>query len=365
VTATSCGCAFYDGATWREEGEDGVSRAPAEPEPGWDFFQLRGFQGPSLQLRRAAAIRLVRVYSHWPSSDPLATALHPAGVKELQLELPAPVRELPSLIVAVCPSELALRGDRADRSQPRVSSRKFTAAAAAVAAAESEAEAAELEARAGALFGLRKTCASPSSSAPTRSTASNTPRLEGLDAAGVLTRLYEEEVLAAFRAGTGPGQEELEEVTGVREKNDEIASVKRELELERAAREVAEAASGQAAAEIARLQEQCGALQQKLRASERSRMAAEMQIRQLSADLDKAAYAAPQKAAPKSLDEVVSGLVALEARDLRGVESAEKALLKRKLLLRWHPDKNSAGNGGASELAKRITQELQAHPEWN
>ncbi|CAJ1360593.1 unnamed protein product, partial [Effrenium voratum] len=137
---------------------------------------------------------------------------------ELQLELPAPVRELPSLIVAVCPSELALRGDRADRSQPRVSSGKFTAAAAAVAAAESEAEAAELEARAGALFGLRKTCASPSSSAPTRSTASNTPRLEGLDAAGVLTRLYEEEVLAAFRAGTGPGQEELEEVTGVREK---------------------------------------------------------------------------------------------------------------------------------------------------
>ena len=27
--------------------------------------------------------------------------------------------------------------------------------------------------------------------------------------------------------------------------------------------------------------------------------------------------------------------------------------------------RNSAGNGGASELAKRITQELQAHPEWN
>ena len=185
----------------------------------------------------------------------------------------------------------------------------------------------------------------------------STPR--GLTAGEILAQLYEEEVLSALAAGESCGDEGLDSLSGIRQKNAEIDALKRELEKEREARRAAEATAKQAVGTANELQQECSLLQQQLRSAERRTMALEMQGRQLSTDLQRAAC----QTVAKSLDEVVSELVALELRQLHGLTAGERAGAKRKLLLRWHPDKNS-GNGGGNDLAKRVLQELQSHPAW-
>ena len=192
---------------------------------------------------------------------------------------------------------------------------------------------------------------------PCRSTAS-TPR--GLTAGAILAQLYEEEVLASLSAGESSGDAGLDSLTGIRQKNAEIDSLKKELEKERVARQAAEATAKQSICTASDLQKECSLLQQQLRNAERRTMALEMQGRQLSTDLQRAAC----RAVPaKTMDDVVSELVALELQQLKSLTAGERAGAKRRLLLRWHPDKNS-GNGAGNDLAKRVLQELQSHPAW-
>eukprot|EP00435_Cladocopium_sp_Y103_P067606 s1130_g30.t1 len=352
-------CSFsFNGTSWLEVGDEGLRLAPVEHEPGWDFFELWGSFASSISIRRSFPIRLVRVYSQWPSSDVLATALHPAGLQELQLELPEASRHLTKWIVAVCPSTLALRGERM-ASSPRIP--PLTAAAAAVQAAQGELEASDLERRAGQLSGYLRRHKSTSPSSDDSTTASASQRSPRHGAVEILTQLYEEEVLSALRSGK-PSDQCLEEVTGVRARDDEIAMLKKELEQERLARAAAEASWHQECNATVQLREQCGKLQQQLRNAERDRMTSEMQVRQLSADLQHARAVALDE--PATLEDVISSVVSLEVKQLQTLNPEERQLAKRRLLLRWHPDKN-AGTGAGNDLAKRVMQGLQVHPEWN
>eukprot|EP00439_Symbiodinium_sp_Y106_P060168 s701_g8.t2 len=381
MVADAIRCAFsYDGVDWLEGGEG--SAGPLAHEPGWDFFVVPVAKGtPSfIRVRRSLPIRLVRVYAEWPSSkNALATVLHPGGIKEAEVELPEAARKLPRLLVAVCPPAMAVQScSESEAGVPRSTGSGVTSAisAAAVAAAEAEAQAAELEQRAERAARSRRPyylsnylrkngSTSPASSDSTCSSAyriaarsgTSTPR--GLTAGEILAQLYEEEVLSALAAGESCGDEGLDSLSGIRQKNAEIDALKRELEKEREARRAAEATAKQAVGTANELQQECSLLQQQLRSAERRTMALEMQGRQLSTDLQRAAC----QTVAKSLDEVVSELVALELRQLHGLTAGERAGAKRKLLLRWHPDKNS-GNGGGNDLAKRVLQELQSHPAW-
>ena len=188
-----------------------------------------------------------------------------------------------------------------------------------------------------------------------------------MGAVAILTQLYEEQVLTALRAGENSGDDALDEAIGIRARMQEIAALKEDLALERAAKDVAQASARQASLELAELREQCSELQRLLRTAERDKIASEMQLRQLSADLQHAktfAWSDDGERKPRNLEEVVSSVVALEIKELQGASSPEeRAVAKRKLLLRWHPDKNS-GNGAANDLAKRIMQELQIHADW-
>ena len=192
--------------------------------------------------------------------------------------------------------------------------------------------------------------------------SSSTPR--GLTTSAILCQLYEEEVLTAFAAGESCGDEGLDSLSGSRQKNAEIDRLRKELEKERLARQAAEANAEQAVDRARALHQECSLLQQRLRSAERRTMALEMQGRQLSTDLQRAELAACTNWAPaKSLEDVVSQLVTLEIRQLQNLTADERASVKRRLLLRWHPDKN-AGTGGGNDLAKRVLQEMQAHPSW-
>ena len=131
-------CRFsYNGTAWLEVGDEGLSFASVEHEPGWDFFELSAPPTPPamIHLRRSFPMRLVRIYSHWPSGEVLATALHPAGAAAVQLSLPETFRRLGRWIVAVCPSGLACRPPQG------------SAAAQAILAAQAEVEAKDLEKR--------------------------------------------------------------------------------------------------------------------------------------------------------------------------------------------------------------------------
>ncbi|CAE7702409.1 unnamed protein product [Symbiodinium pilosum] len=390
--STSPECSFsYDGLDWLEGGDEGPT-GPLAHEPGWDFFvvPIKTSKGPTfIRVRRSLPIRLVRVYGEWPSSDSaLATVLHPGGVKEAEVSLPKSAAKLQRLLVAVCPPAMAASCQGAqDETETigvprlgRLSGNAYSAiGAAAVAAAEAEAQAAELEKRAAeacrrpylSSYLRRQGSISPSSSdlstcssaqhVATRS-SSSTPR--GLTTSAILCQLYEEEVLTAFAAGESCGDEGLDSLSGSRQKNAEIDRLRKELEKERLARQAAEANAEQAVDRARALHQECSLLQQRLRSAERRTMALEMQGRQLSTDLQRAELAACTNWAPaKSLEDVVSQLVTLEIRQLQNLTADERASVKRRLLLRWHPDKN-AGTGGGNDLAKRVLQEMQAHPSW-
>jgi len=386
-------CAFsLDGATWLEGGQDYTG--PLAHEPGWDFFVVSlGAKGAPAAIRvsRSFPIRLVRVYGEWPSSDSaLATVLHPSGVKEAEVALPEAAMKLPKLLVAVCPPASAaphspppkrVLGSGLPADRPSVNDiTRFGSASAAVAAAEAEAQAAELEHHAIASCGrprllayLRRqgsnspapsdlsTCSS-ARRAGTRSNTSGTPR--DVTAGGILAQLYDEAVLTAFQAGEACGDEGLDALSGIRSKAAEIEALRKELDRERLARQVAEVTAEQAEGASALLREECSRLQHKLRSAERQTMALEMQGRQLNSDLERARVAGFTGVPVRTLDECVSGLVSLELAQLNGRTAEERAAVKRKLLLKWHPDKNS-GNGGGNELAKQIMQALQSHPSWS
>lgn len=360
---------------------------PLAHEPGWDFYEVacrpQRCAGPTkVHVRRAAPIRLVRIYGHWPSNEPLATALHPGGVKAAEVELPASVRKLSRILVAVCPPVAAIEGHvaapNADFDLPRWSApATLNAAVAAAAAAEAEAEAADAELRATSFLRRPRSlklghrlsssgAASPAysdvvstSSGSTMqsgySCSASTPR-EAV-ASTLVSQRFREEMQAAvncWEAGDSQSDTDLKV---------EVEALRRELLEERAARSLAEEEAASAALDASRLRHECSDLLQRLRIAERATIASKMQVRQLLSSQSELDQAALRRLGPKNFEEVVSALVNVEMRQLNLCAAEDRAAAKRKLLLRWHPDKNS-GSGGCSDLAKRMVQEMQSHPEW-
>jgi len=175
-------------------------------------------------------------------------------------------------------------------------------------------------------------------------------------------------------APTPPFEERSEAVASLRAEASELAA---ELEEQRRCRRLAEAEALRAAAEAAKLREEQGDLLRKLRCAERATMASDMQVRGLTSELAEARKAQRRNSegspkfgesswAPKSIEDVVSALVTLELRQLRTCPTQDRSAAKRKLLLRWHPDKNGVGamHGGCADLATRIVQEMQSRAEW-
>lgn len=121
--------------------------------------------------------------------------------------------------------------------------------------------------------------------------------------------------------------------------------------------------------EVSKLRKEADELRRLLRGAERSAMTSEMEARRLAGELDEARrqqsrmHGRPSSLATATcLEDVVASLATLELRQLSKVSQQERTAAKRRLLLRWHPDKNGSGGGG--ELATRLMQEMQKRPEW-
>jgi len=69
------------------------------------------------------------------------------------------------------------------------------------------------------------------------------------------------------------------------------------------------------------------------------------------------------KAPAPSRDEVVRQLAKLECAPLRDCAPEELPALRKKLLLKWHPDKQPSADHG--RLATQVMQELQNRTEWS
>eukprot|EP00927_Polykrikos_kofoidii_P070845 TRINITY_DN67223_c0_g1_i1.p1 TRINITY_DN67223_c0_g1~~TRINITY_DN67223_c0_g1_i1.p1 ORF type:complete len:494 (-),score=72.56 TRINITY_DN67223_c0_g1_i1:158-1639(-) len=154
------------------------------------------------------------------------------------------------------------------------------------------------------------------------------------------------------------------------------------VEDQRISRQLAEAEALRARTEVASLREEHAEMHTRLRSAERATMLSEMQVRALTselAQLKQTAAAAQQEASrggnaarcmgglmpAACLEDVVASLVTLELGPLSSCSPQERSAAKRRLLLKWHPDKNGGVGGGAcSDLATRVVQELQSRPEW-
>lgn len=69
----------------------------------------------------------------------------------------------------------------------------------------------------------------------------------------------------------------------------------------------------------------------------------------------------PRAAAPR--EEVVRQMAAFECGPLRRCTSENRIAIKKKLLLKWHPDKQPSMENAS--LATAVMQELQNQPEWD
>merc|ERR1711972_1014426 len=64
-----------------------------------------------------------------------------------------------------------------------------------------------------------------------------------------------------------------------------------------------------------------------------------------------------------SNEDVVRNMAVMECAPLRRCSPAERVAMKKKLLLKWHPDKQAGPDHAA--LATQVMQELQNRPEWD
>jgi hypothetical protein len=130
-----------------------------------------------------------------------------------------------------------------------------------------------------------------------------------------------------------------------------------ELEEQSFSRELAEA-NAQA------LRQERDDLLQKLRCAQRAQMLNDMQVRTLTNNLAEARRQLGGEgknsaiAAPATLEEIVKSLVTFELEGLRNCSQEERVATKRRLLLRWHPDKNSSSGVGGADMATRVVQDL-------
>lgn len=141
----------------------------------------------------------------------------------------------------------------------------------------------------------------------------------------------------------------------------EVNDLSGEIEEQRLLRQLAEC-------EVSKLRAEADELRRLLRGAERSAMTSEKEARRLASELDESRRAhakrnpVSQVFAANRIEDVVSALATLELKALNSLSQQERTIAKRRLLLRWHPDKNGSGGGG--ELATRLMQELQTRPEW-
>jgi hypothetical protein len=82
----------------------------------------------------------------------------------------------------------------------------------------------------------------------------------------------------------------------------------------------------------------------------------------LKQQLRKAEAQAAIPATP-SREELIRHLAGLECGPLRQCGSEERPALKKKILVKWHPDKQPSD--GHAALATQVMQELQNRPEWD
>lgn len=168
-------CSFsFDDAAWIEaclESDGRKAVGPLAHTPGWDFYDIAVDSFVSqkekavLRVRRQAPIRLVRIFSRWPSSEPpLAVALRPEGVRVADVALPPPVLKMERLLVAVCPSgskamdsALLAKCRKKELKTAAKSSQKQQRSGESLLASAAEAEAAELEAEIGVRSSRRAT----------------------------------------------------------------------------------------------------------------------------------------------------------------------------------------------------------------
>lgn len=177
----------------------------------------------------------------------------------------------------------------------------------------------------------------------------------------------------------------------VAELKKEVAELAIQIEEQRLAARLAEEESLRARGHANSFRVERDELLQRLRCAERTTMASDMQVRNLTSELAEARknqcnryrrfssggsptsccscdLGSPMAATPTSFDDIVANLVSFEIKQLGACAPQDRAGLKRKLLLRWHPDKNGGGTGSltgaCSDLATRVVQEMQGRPEW-
>lgn len=146
-------------------------------------------------------------------------------------------------------------------------------------------------------------------------------------------------------------QDELRSITSqlmaARERSDSLRQLKeqkdRELRVERERRENAE--------------QQAMMLQRKAN-SWHLYQEAQREVNRLKYELMEVRSAPPSY----SRDEVARQMAELECSPLRYCATADRVAQKKKLLLKWHPDKQASPQHAA--LATQVMQELQNCPEW-
>lgn len=381
--AGSSSCSFsYDGLRWLQAtdqedlgGDVDSVFGPMVQEPGWDFYRVSSppASGPGsciLHVRREAPIRLVRIYAHWPSLEaPLVDALRPEGLKDVSVPLPDAAMKLSRLLVAVCPrtsSTCFSRGPSTSPSSPSSPSTpmvdgSWRSGPSPVSGGTSTEEiwpedSSELVADLQAKLAFKTSGRGGSANGREGSRAGDLlPPIGGEVQRGLATAKAQ----AAPRAPSR--QESLRLLT-------QAERLSRDLEDQTARRRWAEA-------EVSRLLEERDELRRKLRSSERAILAGDMKVRALTREVDEVRRrmetrtliggGAARSWMPASIDEVVAGLVSLEMQQLNRGAAQERLEARRKLLLRWHPDKSCGGAGGGGEIATRVLQEMQRRPEWN
>lgn len=323
---------------------------PLARQPGWDFYDIEtadlvrnageGAQSAGaavLHVRRTAPIHLVRIYSCWLSGEPpLASVARPEGTQATEVRLPASAKRLPRLLVAVCPpapkSIEALAGDKEFRSSvPRQSSLTATTEWSSLG------------------VGWDSTLRRANS--------------------GYLHGSYTARPSISFRVSAA---ERL-----IAKLQAQAAELTSELNEQRLARRNAEAERLGVALELSSLRQEREELTRRLRCAERTTMERDMQVRALTSELAKMkgtqrtgsrsgiSRCADRMSGATCLEDVVSSLVNLELQQLGRCTPQDRAAMKKRLLLRWHPDKNSGGGRGCGDFATRVMQEMQCHPEWS
>jgi len=174
-----------------------------------------------------------------------------------------------------------------------------------------------------------------------------------------------------------------------RKQADQVLELEAEVQAEKLAREMSEMETRRVTAELSRLRDDRQDAERRLREAERATMDSEMQVRALTSKVAQfqrahqcghftqgadhqrrhtvGSCAGPPSVPPspeRELEDIVTSIVTFELRQLEACPATERDAGKRRLLRRWHPDKNGGNNCGGGDLATRIMQELQRRPQW-